>query len=163
VLGLPAREGSVGHTALVDAFDVRQFDEADRAAVIALWRACGLTRSWNDPDVDIDRKLALDDGGFFVAARNGQLVASVMAGYDGHRGWINYLAVDPSCRGDGVGRLIMDRAEQHLIASGCPKINLQIRAENSGAIQFYERLGFSVDDVVSMGKRLIEDGGPPER
>lgn len=147
----------------MDAVEVRQFDEADRAAVIALWRTCGLTRSSNDPDADVDRKLALDDGGFFVAARRGQLVASVMAGYDGHRGWINHLAVDPSCRGDGVGRLIMDRAEQHLAVRGCPKINLQIRVENSGAIQFYERLGFSIDDVVSMGKRLIDDDSTPER
>lgn len=160
---LPARECAVGQTALVDAFEVRRFDEADRSAVIALWRTCGLTRSWNDPDADIDRKLALDDGGFLVAARDGQLVASVMAGYDGHRGWINYLAVDPACRGDGVGRLIMDRAEQHLTRSGCAKINLQIRAENTGAIQFYERLGFSIDDVVSMGKRLIDDDSTPER
>jgi ribosomal protein S18 acetylase RimI-like enzyme len=147
----------------VDALTVRRFEEHDRAAVIALWRACGLTRSWNDPDVDIDRKLALHDGGFFVATRNGQLVASVMAGYEGHRGWINYLAVDPSSRGAGVGRLIMERAEEHLVAAGCPKINLQIRAENSEAIQFYERLGFSVDDVISMGKRLIDDGSTPER
>lgn len=143
--------------------NVRHFDEADRGSVIALWKACGLTRAWNDPDADIDHKLTLDDGGFFVAATNGQLVASVMAGYDGHRGWINYLAVDPSCRGDGVGRLVMDHAEQHLIASGCPKINLQIRAESSGAIQFYERLGFAVDDVVSMGKRLVQDDSTPER
>ncbi|WP_420453634.1 GNAT family N-acetyltransferase [Ilumatobacter sp.] len=75
----------------------------------------------------------------------------------------NYLAVDLSCRGDGVGRLITDRAEQHLKVSGCPKINLQIRVENTGAIQFYERLGFSIDDVVSMGKRLIDDDSTPER
>lgn len=161
---LPTRKGAVGNTALVDVMiEFRQFDEADRAAVIALWKACGLTRAWNDPDADIDRKLALDDGGFFVAVRNDQLIASVMVGYDGHRGWINYLAVDPSCRGDGIGRLIMDLAEQHLIARGCPKINLQIRVKNSGAIQFYERLGFSVDEVVSMGKRLTEEGPPPER
>jgi ribosomal protein S18 acetylase RimI-like enzyme len=146
----------------MDVPEVRCFDEADRAAVIALWGTCGLIRSWNDPDADIDRKLALDDGGFFVAVDNVQLVASVMAGYDGHRGWINYLAVDPSCRGDGVGRLTMDRAEQHLLASGCPKINLQIRSENSGAIQFYERLGFVIDEVVSMGKRLVDDGPSPE-
>ena len=87
-----------------------------------------------------------------------------MAGYDGHRGWINYLAVDLSCRGDGVGRLIMDRAEQHLTVSRSPKINLQIRVENTGAIQFYERLlGFSIDDVVSIGKRLIDDDSTPER
>jgi ribosomal protein S18 acetylase RimI-like enzyme len=147
----------------VDNVTIRDFEDRDRAAVAALWHSCGLIRSWNDPRADIDRKLARADGGFFVAARDGEVVATVMAGYDGHRGWINYLAVDPSCQGDGVGRRIMERAEEHLVAAGCPKINLQIRAENSAAIQFYERLGFSVDDVVSMGKRLVHDESTPEQ
>ncbi len=158
---MPARGCAGRHTAAVTALTIRTFENEDRDAVIALWQDCGLTRSWNDPQADIDRKLARDDGGFFVATRDGSLVASVMVGYDGHRGWINYLAVDPSCQGDGIGRLIMDRAEQHLIDLNCPKINLQIRAENSVAIQFYERLGFSVDDVVSMGKRLHHDDVAP--
>ena len=144
----------------MEAATVREFEEGDRAGVIELWRSSGLTRSWNDPDLDIDRKVSRDDGGFFIAVRNDSVLASVMAGYDGHRGWVNYLAVDPRCRGNGVGRLMMERAEQHLLNVGCPKINLQIRADNSAAAQFYERLGYSVDDVVSMGKRIVHDIAP---
>ena len=139
---------------------VREFSEGDRVAVIELWRSCRLIRPWNDPNLDIDRKLAVDDAMFFVAALGSDLVGSVMAGYDGHRGWINYLAVAPQHQGGGVGRLLMDRAEQHLDHVGCPKINLQIRVGNSAALEFYERLGFTVDDVVSMGKRLIDDATP---
>lgn len=139
---------------------VREFSEGDRVAVIGLWSGCGLIRAWNDPNLDIDRKLAVDDAMFFVAALGSDVVGSVMAGYDGHRGWINYLAVDPQHQGGGVGRLLMNRAEQHLDQVGCPKINLQIRVGNSTAIEFYERLGFTVDDVVSMGKRLIHDETP---
>lgn len=155
--GMPAR---IGNTAEVEAVTLRDFGEGDRAGVIELWRSCGLTRSWNDPNLDIDRKVAADDGGFFIAVHDNKVLASVMAGYDGHRGWINYLAVDPKCQGDGVGRLLMERAEQHLLDAGCPKINLQIRADNSAAVRFYERLGYSVDDVVSMGKRIVHDVTP---
>jgi ribosomal protein S18 acetylase RimI-like enzyme len=119
-----------------------------------------IASAWNDPNLDIDRNLAVDDAMFFVAALGNDVVGSVMAGYDGHRGWINYLAVDPQHQGAGVGRLLMEQAEQHVEQAGCPKINLQIRVGNSAATEFYERLGFTVDDVVSMGKRLIDDATP---
>ena len=144
----------------MEAVIVREFDEQDRVAVIELWRVCGLLRSWNDPNLDIDRNLAVRDAMLFVAALGRDVVGSVMAGYDGHRGWVNYLAVDPAQQGDGIGRVLIESAERHLHDLGCPKINLQIRVGNPGAVEFYEHLGFAIDDVVSMGKRLVDDPTP---
>jgi ribosomal protein S18 acetylase RimI-like enzyme len=136
---------------------VRPFQPADRAPVIALWERCGLTRPWNDPNLDIDRKSAADPDGFLIGVADDLVVASVMAGYDGHRGWVNYLAVDPDRRGIGWGRTIMDAAEALLAACGCPKVNLQIRTSNMAAVRFYESIGYTFDDVVSMGRRLVDD------
>ena len=137
--------------------DIRPYLDTDEAAVIALWEACGLTRAWNDPRKDIARKLAVQRDWFLVGTADGRVVASVMAGYDGHRGWINYLAVSPDDRMHGRGRLLMAEAERLLLAVGCPKINLQIRSSNAAVIEFYRRLGYVQDDVVSMGRRLIPD------
>ena len=139
------------------ALEIRPFTEADRSALIALWHRCDLTRPWNDPDRDIDRKLARDRELFLVGIADGRVVASVMAGYDGHRGWINYLAVDPSAQGSGHGRTIMRSAEDRLLQLGCPKVNLQIRTSNVEAVKFYESIGYTMDDVVSMAHRLIDD------
>lgn len=141
--------------------DVRSFAEADRAAVIELWRRCDLTRPWNDPDLDIDRKLTRDGDLLLVGTVDGVVVATVMAGDDGHRGWVNYLAVDPDHRGAGHGATMMRAVEERLIALGCPKINLQIRTSNLDAVRFYESIGYAMDDVVSMGRRLIDDQAPP--
>lgn len=148
---------NIDNTLEMDAATIREFRESDRASVIDLWRACALLRTWNDPSLDIDRKLFVDDSMFLIAELNTTVVGTVMAGYDGHRGWINYLAVDPRQQGKSVGRLLMDQAEQHLRERGCPKINLQIRSDNRSAADFYERLGYSTDDVISMGKRLRND------
>jgi ribosomal protein S18 acetylase RimI-like enzyme len=137
---------------------VRPFELPDEPAVIALWGLCGLTRPWNDPRKDIQRKLEVRPDLFLVGVLNGRVVASVMAGYEGHRGWINYLAVLPECQGKGLGRVMMAEAEQRLRDAGCPKINLQVRSTNTAVIEFYRRLGYGVDDVVSMGKRLVHDG-----
>ena len=137
--------------------NIRPFRETDRVAVLALWRACGLTRPWNDPSRDIDRKLQVQPELFFVGEADGVLVATLMAGYDGHRGWMNYLAVAPACRSRGHGRRLVAAAEQALLAIGCPKLNLQIRADNAAVIAFYESAGYTVDPVTSMGKRLIPD------
>jgi ribosomal protein S18 acetylase RimI-like enzyme len=137
--------------------EIRPFAEPDRAAVVALWRRCELTRPWNDPDRDIDRKLAVDPAGLLVAVEADRIVATVMAGYDGHRGWINYLAVDPAAQGGGVGALMMAAAEQLLSERGCPKVNLQIRTTNLAAVAFYEAIGYRPDDVVSYGRRLLDD------
>ena len=137
---------------------IRPFELSDEPAVIALWERCGLTRSWNDPRQDIRRKLEVRPDLFLVGLIDGIVVASVMAGYEGHRGWINYLAVLPEHQGKGLGRVMMAEAERLLRDAGCPKINLQVRSSNSAVIEFYRRLGYGVDDVVSMGKRLVHDG-----
>ena len=122
-----------------------------------MWKRTGLTRPWNDPIKDIERKQSVQSNWFLVGLDGDRIIASAMAGYDGHRGWINYLAVDPDFQGNGYGREIMARAEQMLLAAGCPKINVQIRSDNAEAIAFYERIGFEQDPVVNFGKRLIPD------
>ena len=136
---------------------IRPYSEADQDAVVDLWRACGLVAPQNDPVKDIRRKLRVQREMFLVGLLGARLVATVMAGYEGHRGWVNYLAVAPDCRKRGFGRRLMDEAEALLRAAGCPKINLQVRSSNSDVIGFYGSIGYAVDDVVSMGKRLEED------
>jgi ribosomal protein S18 acetylase RimI-like enzyme len=139
---------------------IRPYDEVDRTALIALWVACDLVRPWNDPNRDIDRKLAHDPAGLVVLDVGSILVGAVMVGYDGHRGWINYLAIHPDHRRQGHGARLLGAAEAYLEGLGCPKVNLQIRGSNQAVVDFYERLGYAVDDTVSMGKRLIEDQPP---
>lgn len=140
-----------------DGIVVRAFAPRDAEAVVALWRACGLTRPQNDPHKDIARKLKVNPEWFLVAERGGEIVGTVMAGYEGHRGWINYLGVAPSLQRGGLGRRLMAEAETRLRAAGCPKINLQVRPDNRVAIAFYERIGFAVEGAVSLGKRLERD------
>jgi len=137
--------------------EIRPYRAADEAAVVDLWTECGLLRSWNDPRKDIRRKLSVQPGLFLVGTLDGALVASVMAGFEGHRGWVNYLAVADKCRGRGFGRLLMERAEQDLKAMGCPKLNIQVRTSNAEVLKFYERLGYTRDETVTLGKRLIPD------
>ena len=137
---------------------VRTFADADTGAVVALWNDCGLTRPWNDPHKDIARKCSVSPELFLVGTdASGQVMASIMVGYDGHRGWINYLAVHPSQQRQGHARRLMAQAEQLLTERGCPKLNLQVRAGNEVVIAFYESLGYADDNTVSMGKRLIAD------
>jgi ribosomal protein S18 acetylase RimI-like enzyme len=136
---------------------IRPFQPQDEEAVVSLWRRCDLVRPWNDPYQDIRRKLDVRPGWFLVGMIAGQIVACVMAGYEGHRGWLNYLAVDPEHQRHGLARAIVMEAERLLREAGCPKINLQIRASNHDVVEFYQRLGYSTDDVVSMGKRLEQD------
>ncbi len=136
---------------------IRPYSADDEGAVISVWERSGLTRPWNDPRKDICRKLLVRPDLFLVAERDGVVVGTVMVGYDGHRGWINYLGVDPDYQRQGVGRALMAEAERLLRAEGCPKINLQIRTANVEAIEFYRRIGYVMDDVVSMGRRLEHD------
>jgi ribosomal protein S18 acetylase RimI-like enzyme len=136
---------------------VRAFQPSDEAGVIELWRRCDLTRPWNDPHRDIARKLKVRPDLFLVGEIDGAIVASAMVGYDGHRGWINYLGVDPDHRRKGLARQIMSEAEGLLRKEGCSKINLQVRSSNAQAIEFYRQIGYAVDDVMSMGKRLESD------
>jgi ribosomal protein S18 acetylase RimI-like enzyme len=140
--------------------EIRRFRREDEPSVIALWQRCDLVRPWNDPCRDICRKLKINPEWFLVGLVDGQVVATVMAGYEGHRGWLNYLAVAPEFRRRGLAREIVAEAEGLLRKAGCPKINLQIRTSNQAVIEFYRRLGYSVDDVVSMGKRLEHDDRP---
>ncbi|MCL2315960.1 MAG: GNAT family acetyltransferase [Actinomycetia bacterium] len=133
---------------------IRTCEPGDADAVIALWEACGLTRPWNDPHADIERKRAFQPGLFFVGAtEDGEIIATVMAGYDGHRGAINLLAVDPARRGEGLGAALLAHAEAALAALGCPKINLQVRPENADVAGFYERCGYEPFQVIDLGKR----------
>jgi len=121
-----------------------------------VWRACfGYNTAHNEPALVIDKKLAVDDGLFFVALRNAEVVGTVMAGYDGHRGWLYSVAVAPVCRGQGVGRLLVLHAEQALIELGCMKINLQLLQANAAVTGFYENLGYRVEPRVSMGKVVL--------
>jgi ribosomal protein S18 acetylase RimI-like enzyme len=137
--------------------DIRGYRDTDEAAVVRLWKECDLVRPWNDPHKDIQRKLTVRPELFLVGLVDGTLVATVMAGFDGHRGWVNYLAVAEAYRRRGLGRALMDRVEELLKALGCPKLNMQIRSTNAAVLAFYERLGYARDQTVSLGKRLIPD------
>jgi ribosomal protein S18 acetylase RimI-like enzyme len=136
---------------------VRPYKSSDETALVQLWRDCDLVVPWNDPHKDITRKVAIQPELLLVGTVAGAVVASVMAGYDGHRGWINYLAVTPTLRRRGIGGYMMQEAEDRLRDLGCAKINLQVRTGNADVIRFYTGLGFTTDDVTSMGKRLVSD------
>lgn len=136
---------------------VRPYHPVDEAAIIQLWHDCGLTRPWNDPSKDIARKLTVQSDLFLVGEVDATIVATLMGGYDGHRGWINYLAVSPAHQRRGYASALMRVAERKLLEMGCPKINLLIRSGNVAVQGFYETLGFQQDEVISLGKRLIPD------
>ena len=138
--------------------NIRRFRSSDAPSVISLWERCELLRPWNDPEEDIRRKLRVQPEMFLVGQLGDEVVATVMAGYEGHRGWVNYLAVAPEHRRRGLGRALMAAAERLLESAGCPKVNVQVRGTNRAVIEFYRQLGYGVDDVVSLGKRLVRDG-----
>jgi len=133
---------------------IRQFHPDDEPAVIELWRRCDLLRPWNDPHLDVQRKLKQNDGLFLVGEIGGRIIASVMAGWDGHRGWLYLVGVDPDHQRQGHARAIVSEMEKLLHARGCRKINLQVRDTNEQVIEFYKRIGYSIDPVLSMGKRF---------
>jgi len=135
---------------------IRPYLEADEAEVVALWKGNSPTYSpWNEPHASIRRKLAVQRDLFLVGEREGRIVGTVMAGYDGHRGWIYSLAVTPEHRRCGIARLLMGEAEQRLRALGCPKINLQVLSSNAEVISLYEKLGYAVEERFSLGKPLV--------
>jgi ribosomal protein S18 acetylase RimI-like enzyme len=136
---------------------IRSFEAGDEPQVLSLWRECGLLRPWNDPRKDIARKLRVQSELFLVAVRDGRVIGSAMFGYEGHRGWVSYLGVAPAEQRTGLGRLLMREGELRLAALGCPKLNLQVRADNLAAVGFYRALGYAEDAVVSLGKRLADD------
>ena len=139
---------------------IRAFQPVDEAAVVALWQECGLTRPWNDPRADIARKLTEQPELFLVGTAGAELVATAMVGFDGHRGSVYYLAVSPRHRKQSYGRALMQEAERLLLERGCPKLNLLVRSSNAEVVEFYRKLGFVQDEVLSLGKRLIQDPNP---
>jgi ribosomal protein S18 acetylase RimI-like enzyme len=141
-----------------DTLEIRPFQPMDSDQVIGLWHSCSLTRPWNDPRKDIARKLRVNPEWFLVAILGEEIVGSIMVGYEGHRGWISYLAVATPFRCRGIGNRLMERAEEILRAVGCPKINLLVRVGNEPELsRFYAGLGFRLDQVVCYGKRLQAD------
>lgn len=136
---------------------IRSFKPADEPQILDLWDECGLIVPQNNPKKDIERKLKVNPELFLIGILDNNIVASCMAGYEGHRGWINYLAVSPNYRRRGIATDMMKATEYKLREMGCPKINLQVRASNHEIIKFYESIGFSDDHVLGMGKRLEQD------
>lgn len=136
---------------------VKPYSSQNMDDVIDLWNRCNLLRSWNDPKKDIKRKIKVNPELFLLGFIDNRLIATVVGGYDGHRGWINYLAVDPAYKQRGFGKQIMEAVEEKIGALGCPKINIQVRTDNKDTLKFYESIGYKIDKVVSIGKRLEED------
>ena len=136
---------------------ITEFNESDRVDIIDLWQQCKLITASNDPNKDINRKLTCDPELFLVGRVDGIVMASIMGGYEGHRGWINYLAVNPEYQRRGYAKALMNSIEQRLLERGCPKINLQVRETNEEVHNFYHAIGYNVDPVTSFGKRLVKD------
>ena len=136
--------------------EIRPFRESDEASVVALWHAAFPDDPpWNEPTLVVQRKLAVQRDLFLVAIRRDRLIGTVLAGFDGFRGWVYHLAIAPGERRHGFGRSLMREAEERLRALGCPKLNLQVRVVNRDVVAFYRDLGYSVEERVSMGKRLV--------
>lgn len=134
---------------------IRSYRESDEAAVVELWRTVfPKVPPWNDPVLDIRRKLAVQRELFLVAEEDSVVVGTAMAGYDGHRGWVYYVAVSPLCRRKGIGTAIMQAVEDRLLRLGCPKLNLQVRSDNTDVLGFYHHLGYDTEDRISLAKRL---------
>lgn len=141
-------------------FKIRAYEESDITAVVNLWEACGLVVPHNDPHKDIASKIKFQPEWFLIGQLDWQLVGTVMVGYEGHRGWLNYLAVDPDHQRKGYGRLLVDAAKSRLKELGCPKVNLQIRNANKQALAFYRAIGYVTEDRIGMGKFLQAPTGP---
>jgi ribosomal protein S18 acetylase RimI-like enzyme len=137
-----------------DAMRVREAQATDVDAVIDLWERAGVTRPWNDPRLDFERALSGSTSSILVAEDAEGLAATAMVGYDGHRGWVYYLAVAAERRGSGVGRVIMSAAEAWLLSAGAPKVEVMVRRDNAAAVGFYESLGYSNADVEVLARWL---------
>ena len=138
-------------------FQIRSYRKSDNNEIIELWKECNLIVPWNDPQHDINRKLTVQPELFLIGIYEDKIIATAMAGYEGHRGWVNYLSVKPEYQHRGIGKKMMEAAEQSLLKMGCPKLQVQVRTTNSDVIEFYRKLGYKIDDVVNIGKRLISD------
>jgi ribosomal protein S18 acetylase RimI-like enzyme len=139
--------------------EVRAYRDRDHVEVVALWRLVFPDApARNEPVLDIARKLGVQPGLFLVALVDSRVAGTTMAGFDGHRGWVHLVAVGPEFRRNGVGSALMREAEARLRDLGCPKLNLQIRPSTPEVVKFYERLGFQVEERISMGKVLLPEG-----
>ena len=134
--------------------DLANASANDLEAVVALWERCNLTRPWNDPRRDFTTVLGAVDATVLVGIEETRVIATVMGGFDGHRGWAYYLAVEPSNQREGRGRMMMEAAEEWLRRRGAPKLHLMVRKANSAILTFYHRLGFERQEVITLGKRL---------
>ena len=123
---------------------IRGYNEKDKEQVIELWKNCNLTRPWNDPNKDLDRKKVFGEDLFIILEYEKRIIGTVMGGYDGHRGVMNYLAIDPEFRGNGFGKMLVEEIEKKLKKLGCPKINLFIRSDNSGVSNFYKGIDYEM-------------------
>jgi ribosomal protein S18 acetylase RimI-like enzyme len=146
-------------TAAATALTIAPIEDADIAEVIALWRRCGLTRPWNDPAADIALARKGPNAAVLAGRNGGGIVASVLVGHDGHRGWVYYVAVDPDCRHWGYGRVVMDAAEDWLRRRGIEKLQLMVRPDNSQVQTFYQSLGYLAQERIIYAKWL--DGREP--
>ncbi len=156
----PPEEGRGGESpglVVSCGMQIRPFRSVDTHAVVGLWHEVGITRPWNDPHRDIERKLTVQPELFLVGVQDDVVVASAMAGFDGHRGWLYYFAVSPSQQGRGLGTALLTEVERLLIERGCPKLNVQIRDGNVDVRARYEDWGYAADGATGMGKRLIAD------
>ena len=136
---------------------IKPYSEKDEQGVVALWHEAFPDNSpWNVPENDIKRKLNVQRELFLVAEIKEEIIGTAMAGFDGHRGWVYYVAVRKKHRRRGIGKALMQRVEKGLIDIGCSKLNLQVRASNNEVVEFYKRLGYNVEDRVSMGKLLTQ-------
>lgn len=136
--------------------DIRPIRDGDEEGIVALWGACDLIRPWNDPTADIALARRSPAAEIFVGMDGDDVVATAMCGFDGHRGWLYYVATHPDVRGTGAGRRILATAEAWLAEQGCPKVELIIRGSNKPVAAFYEALGYSIEDRVLMAKWLVE-------
>jgi len=136
------------------SFQIIRYSPKYQNAVIDLWNACNLIVPQNDPLKDIQKKLAFQPELFFIALLDGQLIGSIMVGYEGHRGWIQYLAVLPAFQKRGYGKRLVSKAIVELRKLGCVKVNLQVRRSNASVVDFYKHLGFEEEERISMGMRL---------
>lgn len=137
--------------------EIRIYKQDDFEDVVTLWDRCDLLRPWNDPETDIERKQYNDPELFLVAEVGGEVVGTIMGGYDGHRGSAYYLGVHPDYRGRGIANALISRLEKKLIARGCPKLQLLVSDDSDAVIGMYEKLGYEIQETVCIGKRLIED------
>ena len=137
--------------------EIRVYQQSDEKDVIQLWIECGLTVPWNNPKLDIERKLKENAEEILVGIIDNEIMATVIVGYDGHRGWVYYLGVKPKYQKLGYGNRIMEAAEKRLLEIGCPKINIMVRDTNSDVINFYQAIGYEKQNIVTLGKRLIPD------